>query len=210
MDEDLFLFLNQWLPDAVVADCGCGPGIVTEKFLKKGAHKVYAIDVNQAMLHQVKNRLSCYIDQGQLEVIHRPFTPGLFSDLVDHQPRDAPNIVLFKRSLYDRPQQTKKVLAAAYASLAPGGVLAVIHPERSLRRYAFGPRLQIKPYTGYHLFNRVISTLADWFRIKRYTLYDQTGLKNLLQSALPQARVSAIPTQQSAFNLVAAVDDHRL
>ncbi len=205
IDEDLFQFLGDHLQNAVVADCGCGPGVVTEKFITFGAAKVYAVDESAAMLHQVEHRLAQYIHTGRVETIQKPFTPDLFLNLADHNASAAPNIVLFKRSLYGRPERTQKILAAAYQNLAPHGILAVVHPERSLKRYAFGPRLQIKPYTTYHLFNRTISSLAAWFHVGQYTLYDQAGLIKLMRSAIPDGKIEKIPTRQSAFNMVAAV-----
>ena len=205
VDDDLFHFLGKRLQGARVADCGCGPGIVTEKFLARGATKVFAIDVNPIMLRQVKHRLSVYIESGQLETISSPFSPDLFLDLADHRTGIEPNIVLFKRSLYSQPDHSRKILEAAYNCLSPQGVLAIIHPERSLKRYAFGSEMKIRSYSVYHLFNRTISLLANSLGIGQYAVYDQAGLMALMRSAIPGGEVFSIPTSQSAYNVVAAI-----
>ena len=42
IDEDCLAFLGERLIGAVVADCGCGPGVVTEKLVRAGAALVVA------------------------------------------------------------------------------------------------------------------------------------------------------------------------
>lgn len=74
-------------------------------------------------------------------------------------------------------------------SLNPGGVLAVIHGERSLRRYAFGPGLRPTRYTLYNLFNRSISRLGEWLGGGDYTLYTGSELFHLMQKAAPESGV---------------------
>jgi SAM-dependent methyltransferase len=46
-------------PDAVIADAGCGTGISSELFLKRG-HTVYGIDPNAQMLEAARSYLSQY------------------------------------------------------------------------------------------------------------------------------------------------------
>ncbi|MFN7145111.1 MAG: class I SAM-dependent methyltransferase, partial [Myxococcota bacterium] len=47
LDDQLFAVLGD-VTGKVVADVGCGPGVVVRKFLERGAAKVYAIDVSPA------------------------------------------------------------------------------------------------------------------------------------------------------------------
>lgn len=204
VDEDFFAYLGDRVRDAIVADCGCGPGIVVEKFLNRGAAKVYAIDVNPWMLIQTKRRVADCTNPGRVQVVQRAFSSEFFQSLSANGSKISFNIILFKRSLYVRPMQAQRILPAAGQSLTPGGMLAIIHPERSLRRYAFGPGTQLKSHTIYYLFNRTISQLGDWMGIGQYTLYDQHELLRLVRASLPDFRVESIPTSQSAYNLVAA------
>ena len=205
LDEDLFAYLGELVQGAVVADCGCGPGIVAEKFLQHGAAKVFAIDVNTSMLAQAQDRLATAIAEKQVELVHASFQPLLFSSLADRQKKSKPfNIILFKRSLYHQRAQAVEILRAAGAQLASGGVLALVHPARSLTRYAFSHAYGFTPYTLYHLFNRLISRLAVRVGISSYTLYSRDELFELLQSAVSGCNVEWIPSQQTAYHLIAA------
>jgi SAM-dependent methyltransferase len=206
LDEDLFAYLGRRTQGAVVADCGCGPGVVTKKFLQYGAGRVFAVDVNGAMLSQVRARLADAVATGRVVIVQRVADAHLFSYLRDRfLGRSGLDITLFKRSLYAKREQALPILQAAVASLNPGGVLAVIHGERSLRRYAFGPGLRPTRHTAYHLFNRVISKLGERLGIGDYTLYTQAELLDLLRTAAPIRRVELIPSQQRAYNLAAVL-----
>jgi SAM-dependent methyltransferase len=207
LDEDLFAYLGSRISGAVVADCGCGPGIVTEKFLRQGAGRVFAIDANSAMLNQMRSRLADALASGRVVDVHRAFDPGLFSDLSKRFLGGGGfDIILFKRSLYSEPQKALPVLRAAVEALNPRGILAVIHAERSLKRYAFGPGLKIMSYTPYHLFDRAVSRLGEKLGIGRYTLYTQAELLDLLRAAACGRRVESIPSQQQAYNLLAVLN----
>lgn len=206
LDEDLFAYLGRRTQGAVVADCGCGPGVVTKKFLQHGAARVFAIDVNGAMLRQVRARLADTVATGRVVIVQRAADAHLFADLRDRFLGSSGfDIILFKRSLYAKREQALPILQAAVASLNPGGVLAVIHSEQSLRRYAFGPGLRPTRYTAYHLFNRVISRLGEKLSIGDYTLYTRVELLDLLRTAAPDRRVELIPSRQRAYNLVAVL-----
>ena len=206
LDKDLFAYLGRRTQGAVVADCGCGPGVVTKKFLQHGADRVFAIDVNEAMLRQVRARLADAVTIGRVVIVQRVADAHLFSHLSDRFLSSSGfDITLFKRSLYAKREQALPILQAAVASLNPGGVLAVIHGERSLRRYAFGPGLRPTRYTAYHLFNRVISKLGEKLGVGDYTLYTQGELLDLLRATAPDRRVELIPSQQRAYNLVAVL-----
>src|SRR5215468_11491556 len=58
IDEDVLACLGERLIGAVVADCGCGPGVVTEKLVRAGAALVVAIDVNASMMKRARARLA--------------------------------------------------------------------------------------------------------------------------------------------------------
>lgn len=204
VDEDLFAYLGDGVHNAIVADCGCGPGIVVEKFLNQGAAKVYAIDANSWMLTQTKRRVANCTNQGHVQIVQSAFSAEFFQSLSTNGSKTLFDIILFKRSLYARPEQARLILSAAGQSLRPGGMLAIIHPERSLRRYAFGHGRQLKSYSIYYLFNRTISRLSDRMGIGHYTLYDQHELLKMVRASLPDFQVESIPTRQSAYNLVAA------
>ncbi len=204
VDADLLQYLGKRIQGAVVLDCGCGPGVVVEKLLRHGAARVVALDANPAMLAQTRRRLAACTGE-EVVTVQAAFNPQLFKDLRKGFPeRPGWDLILFKRSLYMRPEEAALLLSAAGKQLAPGGTLAVIHPERSLARYAFGPGWQIRSYTFYHLFNRFISLFADRFGFGLYTLYTQAELLELVRQAHPGWKVEFIPSRQKAYNLVAA------
>jgi SAM-dependent methyltransferase len=204
LDKDLFAYLGKRTQGAIVADCGCGPGVVTEKFLQYGAAQVLAIDGNIAMLRQVRSHLANFIASGQVVAVQARFIPSLFSELGDCFLNGAGfDIILFKRSLYINAPEALVVLHAATAALNPAGILVIIHPDLSLCRYAFGPKLQLMPYTLYHLFNRFLSLLGHKLGLGEYMLYTQTDLLNLAHAAAAGRKVELIPSQQRAYNLVA-------
>jgi hypothetical protein len=78
-----------------------------------------------------------------------------------------------------------------------------VHPERSLRRYAFAPPYGITSYTLFHLGNRAISRLLEWCGAEEYTLYSAPELLALLHEAVPEARLQCLPSQQRPYNIVA-------
>lgn len=204
LDSELFAYLGDRTRGAVVADGGCGPGVVTEKLLTQEAARVFAIDVNPAMLGKVRARLAGAIATERVVVVQRAFDAQLFSDLADRFLEGSGfDLILFKRSLYLRTELALPILRAAVAALAPGGVLVMIHPERSLRRYAFGPGWRPMRYTFYHLFNRAFSRVGDLVRSSEYTLYTQGELLGLLRAAAAGRPVELIPSGQRAYNMVA-------
>src|SRR5262249_38894921 len=66
IDEDFLDYLGERMVGAVVADCGCGPGVVTEKLLQAGAARVVAIDANASMIERAKVRLAKRITTGKV------------------------------------------------------------------------------------------------------------------------------------------------
>lgn len=204
LDQELFAYLGARVHGAIVADCGCGPGVVAEKFVQQGAARVLAIDVNPGMLRQAQTRLAPAIEAGRAMIVPRLVDAALFAALrTNAATRDGLDVILFKRSLYDLPQTSQATLRTALDCLRPGGVLVVIHADSSLRRYAFGPRLRPTRYTAYHLFNRLVSRLGEWLGVGRYTLYTQAELLALLHAAAGDRTVELIPSRQRAYILAA-------
>lgn len=202
LDAALFAYLADGVQGAVVADCGCGPGVVVEKFLHHGAARVIGVDVNGGMLQQTKKRMPGAIARGQVRTVQAAFTPNLFPHL-QQQYLDGGgfDVILFKRSLYMKRERSLAILRAAMKVLNKDGVLAVVHGKRSLKRYAFGPGMRLMPYTPYHLFNRTISKLGESLGIGNYKLYTEKGLLDLLHEAAPKYQVEEIPSEQHAYAL---------
>jgi hypothetical protein len=82
-------------------------------------------------------------------------------------------------------------------------VIIIVHPERSLSRYAFAPPFGMQRHTLFHLFNRAVSRVAEWCGMEEYTLYSRQELLTLLREAVPGAKVERIPSQQRPYNLAA-------
>lgn len=203
-DTDMFTYLGDRVVGATVVDCGCGPGVVVEKFLQAGAARVVAIDTNVGMLEKAQSRLAKTIEAGQVVLRHTSHEGATLMQ-IDEQELDGRrfDIVLFKRSLYMPRPRALQTLRHAAAALRPKGTIIVVHPERSLARYAFAPPVGLTPYTVFHLANRMASRLAEWCGLEEYTLYSRHGLLALLREAIPEARVDLIPSRQRPYNLAA-------
>lgn len=204
VDEDLFSYLADSADGAVVADCGCGPGVTAEKFLDKGAARVFAVDLAPGMLRQAAVRLEEPVMAGQVELVHKSFDAWFASDLPHlHEQRQIFDIILFKRSLYNARERAIPLVRTALTFLKPEGVLAIIHPEKSLLKYCFGAGLRPQRHTPYHLFNRVWSLVGTLLGIGEYTLYSQAELLLLARDAAGGMKVHVVPTHQQSFNLIA-------
>ncbi|MGE3539561.1 MAG: class I SAM-dependent methyltransferase [Candidatus Tectimicrobiota bacterium] len=204
VDEDLLAYLGTRLGGAVAADCGCGPGVVTAKLLQAGAARVVAIDVNASMVERAARRLAAYIARGQVVLRHMSCEtgalPALRREVLAGRGFD---LVLFKRSLYMPRPRALATLRQAAGAMQSGGLLIVVHPERSLLRYAFAPRVGLTSYTPLHVVNRALSRLLEWCGAEEYTLYTGDELLTLLQEAIPDGHVERVPSQQRPYNLVA-------
>jgi SAM-dependent methyltransferase len=203
LDDDLFAFLGDNTQGMIVADCGCGPGRTIDEFLSRGAKRVFAIDGNLSMLRQVKNLLPEAVISGKVIPFHSRFNPKMFLHILERHPDyDGFDLILFKRSLYGPSVQSIALLKASISSLNQGGMVVVIHPERSLRKYAFGTRLKVEPYTLYHLVNRFSSVLGQKLRLGDYQIYFKEDLIALMRIAASGNSIEVIPSKQSAYNLV--------
>ena len=203
-DVDLFAYLGERVKGATIADCGCGPGVVSEKFLRAGAAKVVALDSNPGMVEKARQRLHADITAGRAVVVQRSHEgDGVVQAAQDVLHGGLFDIVLFKRSLYMSRSQAVTTLRHVAGALRPRGTIVVIHPERQLLHYAFAPPIGITRYTPFHLFNRAISRVAEFFGAEEYTLYSRRELLALLQEAVPEAHVVSIPSQQRPYNLAA-------
>src|SRR5712691_13101306 len=81
IDEDCLGYLGERLIGAVVADCGCGPGIVTEKLLQAGACRVVAIDANASMIERAQARLAKHVATGKALVWHASHEAGALASV---------------------------------------------------------------------------------------------------------------------------------
>lgn len=193
LDAQVFSRLGD-LRGRVVADVGCGPGVVTRKFLEAGAARVFAIDASPSMLAQVADdprvvRVRAHLEDDPLPVLAE--VAGGF------------DVVLFKRSLYQEREAAVETLRAARRGLRPGGVVCVVHPEASLRTYAFGRPNRVRAHTPYHLFNRAISTLGVLVGGEQYVVYTRWELLEIARAAADGARVDLLAGDASAaFNVV--------
>lgn len=204
IDEDCLEYLGERLVGAVVADCGCGPGVVTEKLLQAGAARVVAIDVNASMIERARVRLAKRVATGNALVCHASHEAGTLTGVRQRILAGRGfDIVLFKRSLYMPRQRALLTLRQAAAALRAHGMIVVVHPERSLLRYAFAPPFGFTSYTPLHLVNRAISRVLEWSGMEEYTLYTCPELLALLREAVPGAQVQRLPSQQRPYNLVA-------
>jgi SAM-dependent methyltransferase len=206
LDDDLFTYLGDTLNGILAADCGCGPGQVTEKLLSHGAGRIFAIDQNASMLRQLEARLPQAVSRGQVLTVQARFYPALFSELLAQaEAFRGFGLILFKRSLYMPLEEALSILRGAVACLVPGGKLVVIHVERSLRQYAFKPGMKIAPFTPYHLVNRFFSCAGHLLGLGEYSLYTRQALVKLLTQAADGKLVEVIPSQQRAYNLAAII-----
>jgi SAM-dependent methyltransferase len=199
-DADLFSFLGTRLVGAHVLDCGCGPGMLTEALVRRGAARVLAVDVNSSMVRQARARMARLDGAATVEVI-LDRVDALFLRQLDQ----IFDLVVFKRFLYSSRPEAIETLRAAIAATGPSGVFAIIHPERSLWRYAFGDPARPRGHTVYHLFNRCVSVVAARLRIVEYRTYTMEELLELLSEAVPDRRVLAVASGQVAYNIAAVV-----
>jgi 2-polyprenyl-3-methyl-5-hydroxy-6-metoxy-1,4-benzoquinol methylase len=204
IDEDFLGYLGERLVGAVVADCGCGPGVVTEKLLRAGASRVVAIDANASMIERARVRLAKGIATGKVLIYHASHEADTLAGVRQRALTGRGfDVVLFKRSLYMPRQRAVLTLRQAVAALRARGMIVIAHPERSLWRYAFAPPFGLTSYTLLHLVNRVISRILEWGGIEEYTLYTCAELLALLREAVPGAQVQRLSSRQRPYNLVA-------
>jgi 2-polyprenyl-3-methyl-5-hydroxy-6-metoxy-1,4-benzoquinol methylase len=203
-DDDIFTYLGSRITGATVVDCGCGPGVVTEKFLQAGAAKVIAIDANAGMLGKAQARLNKATAEGRVLLQQTSHEGQTLARLCQQESgRKGFDVILFKRSLYMPRPRALETLRYAASTLSKEGMIIVVHPERSLSRYAFAPPFGLMPYTLFHVGNRVASRFAEWCGMEEYTLYSRHELLALLQESVPDAKIELIPSQQRPYNIAA-------
>lgn len=196
LDRDLISYLGDRLKGAIVADCGCGPGVVARKLVSGGAAMVFAVDASRRMLRQMARDSRIVPVEATMESLP-------LDRLRREQATAGFDLVLFKRSLYMERSAAIAVLANAYRHLRPGGCIAIIHPEKRLGPYLFGAAPRLGGYTAYHLFNRTVSLISRFLGSHSYALYTRDDLLQLAASVAGKERVDLIPSGQRAFNLVA-------
>lgn len=201
VDERAIAAVQDVIRGGVVVDAGCGPGVVTPRFLEAGARKVLAVDVSAAMLRKVP-------ELSAVTKVAADLQPGAFAQLRREYEPNGFDLIWFKRSLYHADDVALELLRDAYASLRPGGRIVVIHPESSLRRYVFdiqNDRVRFASYTAYHSFNRFISVFLSSLRLHTYRHRSAEALLTLGRliedhSAGTNSSAQLIDTGVSAFN----------
>lgn len=209
-DRDLISYLGSRLADAVIIDCGAGPGLLSRQLLDHHPRLVVAVDANPRMVDQARQRLRTAEAEGKARVEQRYIDAHYFDSLTEQADR-RPDACIFKRSLYRSRAETEATLRAAVRALAPGGVIAVVHPERSLRRYVLGEPARLRGYSAFHLFNRVISRASVLLGLSSsYRTYDRTELLGLLGDVSAGGTVSAVPSSQASYTVaVLTVTDQK-
>src|SRR5215470_6088702 len=121
IDEDFLDYLGERMVGAVVADCGCGPGVVTEKLLQAGAARVVAIDANASMIERAKARLTKRVTTGKVVVCQTSHEANTLTGICQQAlGGHGFDIVLFKRSLYMPRQRALLTLRHAATALRAG------------------------------------------------------------------------------------------
>ncbi len=196
LDSDILRYLNGSIRGAVVADCGCGPGLATRRMVSEGASKVYAIDTSEKMLAQIAD--DTHIVKLQSTMEERPL-----DKLREREAPEGFDLVLFKRSLYMSPPEALEILKNAYGHLRPGGCLVVVHPEKKLRPYFFGSPPWFRRYTIPHIINRTSNRIGVLMGMEKYQLYTRKELTALAEKVAGSAEVEVMPSSQQSFNMVA-------
>lgn len=189
-------YLDGSIRGAVVADCGCGPGLATRRMVSEGASKVYAIDASEGMLAQIADdphivKMQSTLEERPLDRLRESETPEGF------------DLVLFKRCLYMSIPEALEILKNAFGHLRQGGYLVVVHPEKKLWPYFFGSPPWFHHYTIPHIINRISNRLGVLMGVEKYQLYTRKELTTLMEEVAGCAGVEAIPSSQQSFNMVA-------
>lgn len=189
-------YLDGSIRGAVVADCGCGPGLATRRMISEGASKVCAIDASKEMLALIAEDTHIVKLQSTLEELP-------LDKLRESEAPEGFDLVLFKRSLYMSTPEALEILKNAFGHLRQGGCLVVVHPEKTLRPYFFGSPPWFHRYTIPHIINRASNCLGVLMGVEKYQLYTRKELKALAEEVAGIAEVEAIPSSQQSFNMVA-------
>lgn len=203
VDDDLLAYLGDGLIGSTVLDCGCGPGLLAARLVAGGAASVIAVDANRSMVAQTRRRLAEEV-RARRATVRCAFIDAAFFDTAFFDTVARPlDVVVFKRSLYAPEAEAAQTLRAAVAAVGDHGIVVVVHPERSLLRYAWGAPPAWRSYTVFHLVNRLISRLAVLLRMSAYRTYTGRELEALLRQAAGAGTVERVATAQQSYNLAA-------
>ncbi len=195
LDSDMLKYLDGSIRGAVVADCGCGPGLATRRMVSEGASKVCAIDASEEMLALIADDTHIVKLQSTLE--ERPL-----DKLRESEAPEGFDLVLFKRCLYMSIPEALEILKNAFSHLRQGGCLVVVHPEKKLQPYFFGSPPRFHRYTIPHIINRISNRLGVLLGVEKYQLYTRKELTALAEEVASCGEVEAIPSCQQSFDLV--------
>ncbi len=201
-DRALIDRLGSRVKNARVADCGCGPGVTAQRMVDAGAERVVAIDVTEGMLRQVP-------DDPRIVKVQANIEPGILPSLGEEVLPDGADLVLFKRSLYQRGEDAVRILRDAWELVRPRGSLVVALPHRNILQYALGHPPRIRSFTFYHLFNRAISIAADKLRIHSYRTSNLSELGTLFRRAIPEVEPQHLLDYGLPFAVVSATRPDR-
>ena len=189
-------YLDGSIRGAVVADCGCGPGLTTRRMVSEGASKVCAIDASEEMLALIA-------DDTQIVKLLSTLEERPLDKLRESEAPEGFDLILFKRCLYMSTPEALEVLKNAFGHLRQGGCLVVVHPEKKLQPYFFGSPPRFHHYTIPHIINRISNRLGVLMGVEKYQLYTRKELTALAEEIAGFAEVEAIPSSQQSFNMVA-------
>ncbi len=195
-DRQLISELGPRLQNSNVVDCGCGPGATALRLADAGAGRVVAIDGTEEMLRQIP-------EDPRITPVQATIAPGTLPSLKTELIPDGADLVLFKRSLYQRGEEAVGVLRDAWELVRPEGSLVVALPHRNLLQYAFGTPRRVRSFTVYHLFNRFISRIAHTLRIHSYRTSTFGELRALVERAIPEAEPVVFLGPELPFAVIA-------
>ncbi len=202
VDVEVLGGLKDRVEGGTVLDCGCGPGVVVRKTLAAGAAKVVGMDISDVMLGKLP-------EDPKVVKVHADVTPEAIAKAAADHTNGGFDLVLFKRSLYQERSVARALLTASLEATSPRGVVVVVHPETRLSRYLLDgdAKPSWAPHTLYHGFNRLLSRTLTKLKIHEYRTYSRAELVALGEEAAAAAqgggKVELLPSEQSAFNVVA-------
>lgn len=128
-------FAARYVQDLVVVDCACGTGLGTEVYLKAGASKIYAFDMDPGAVVQTRHR--CSSTRAEVAV----------GDIV-LLPLDAESVDIFVcLETIEHVQHDRAAIEEVFRVLKPGGLFICSTPNRRVGNPGLGRhRSPINPY----------------------------------------------------------------